>query len=95
MPVTQIFGLLGSAVVLIAYVPQIHHLIKEHCSAGISRRAYVLWLVASMLLLVHAIMLRDLSFILLQVISAVATGTILIFAEKYKYSSCPTHRVSG
>lgn len=91
MAINQVFGLLGSALVLIAYLPQIHHLIKEHCSAGISRRAYLLWLAAAVLLLVHAFMLKDLSFMVLQVISATATGVILIFAEKYKYGSCPTH----
>ena len=32
-----------------AHVPQVIHLGREHCSAGISRRAWAMWLVGSML----------------------------------------------
>jgi uncharacterized protein with PQ loop repeat len=62
----KIIGLVGSGLVIWAYVPQIEHLIKEHCSAGISRRAYALWFIAALLLLIHAVMIRDTVFIFLQ-----------------------------
>jgi hypothetical protein len=34
---------------MLAYVPQVVHLGKEHCSAGVSRRAWAMWLVSSLL----------------------------------------------
>jgi len=33
---SQVLGFLGTGLVAMAYIPQIRHLIKEHCSAGIS-----------------------------------------------------------
>jgi MtN3 and saliva related transmembrane protein len=91
----QLTGFIGSCIVICAYVPQIAHLIKEHCAAGISRYAYILWFIASALLLVHAVMIRDTIFIVLQSINFVSTGIILFFAEKYKYGLCPFHRQGG
>jgi uncharacterized protein with PQ loop repeat len=88
----QILGFIGSGLVILAYIPQIRHLIKEHCSSGISRYAYVLWLIAAVLLLLHAIMIQDAVFIVLQAVSAIATGLVLFFAEKYKYGLCPIHK---
>ena len=87
----QVLGFIGSGLVILAYVPQIRHLIKEHCSQGISRYAYILWLIAATLLLFHAVMIGDAVFIVLQIISALATGLVLFYAEKYKYGLCPTH----
>ena len=56
MSLSQLLGFLGTAIVAAAYIPRIHHLVKEHCSAGISMNAYSLWCVASILFLVHAAM---------------------------------------
>ena len=91
MAIYNIIGFIGSGLVLIAYIPQIRHLLREHCSAGISRRAYILWVIAALFLLIHAIMIDDAVFIFLQTISLLATATVLIFAEKYKYGTCPAH----
>jgi PQ loop repeat len=33
MTTTQILGLVGTGLVIVGYVPQIVHLIKEHCTA--------------------------------------------------------------
>lgn len=92
MTIYQILGFGGSVLMIFAYAPQIYHLIKEHCSAGISRYTYALWLIASILLFGHAVGIHDIAFIILQIINAVATGTVLFFAEKYKYGLCPSHR---
>ncbi|MGQ0592120.1 MAG: PQ-loop repeat-containing protein [Gammaproteobacteria bacterium] len=45
------FGYVGTALVIVAYLPQITHLIREKCSAGISFGAYAIWVVAAVLLL--------------------------------------------
>ena|SRR5665213_2327323 len=87
----EIIGFIGSGIVIWAYVPQITHLIKEHCSAGISRRAYTLWFIAALLLLIHAVMIRDTVFMFLQTANAILTLVVLIFAQKYKNEVCPTH----
>ncbi len=92
MAIYQIFGFIGSGLVVLAYLPQTYHLVRERCSAGISRYAYVLWLFAAIFLLAHAVMIKDQVFIFLQAVNAVFTGVILGFAESYKYGLCSSHR---
>ncbi len=87
----KLISFAGLGIVLYAYVPQIRHLLQEHCSAGISRRAYVLWLIAAAMLLVHSIMIRDLVFIILQCLVTALTGFILVLAKRYSGQTCPAH----
>jgi uncharacterized protein with PQ loop repeat len=56
---TQLFGVVGTLTVIAGYVPQVRHLIKEHCSAGVSTQAFVLWCSSSLLFLIHALMIHD------------------------------------
>jgi uncharacterized protein with PQ loop repeat len=91
MSVSQLLGFLGTGIVAAAYIPQIHHLVKEHCSAGISIYAYGLWCVASILFLVHAAMIRDVVFIVVQVINLIATLAIVFRVKKYEGRICLTH----
>jgi hypothetical protein len=72
-------------------VPQLVHLAREHCSGGISRTAYALWFVASLLILVHALTMRDLVFVALQAANAVATGLIVALASRYRDNVCAGH----
>ncbi|CAN5478856.1 hypothetical protein BH10BAC5_BH10BAC5_25980 [soil metagenome] len=88
----EIIGLVGSFLVLIAYYPQISHLIKEKCSAGISRKAFIIWLVSSFMLIIHSVLINDVIFISLQVINFIATAVILVFATKYKNNVCEYHK---
>lgn len=90
MDFTKIIGLFGAILAGIAYLPQITHLIKEHCSAGISKKAYILWLVAAIAILIHAIAIKSPVFILLSSIQLVATVLILFFSNKYK-GTCAFH----
>ena len=84
MALSQLLGFLGTAIVAAAYIPQIHHLIKEHCSAGISINAYALWSVASVLFLVHAAMIRDVVFVFVQIVNLIAILAIAISVKKYE-----------
>ena len=43
---TEIAGFVGAGMAGAAYVLQISHLIRARCSAGISRLAFEVWLVA-------------------------------------------------
>jgi lipid-A-disaccharide synthase-like uncharacterized protein len=77
----EILGVAGIAISMLAYVPQAVHLGREHCSAGVSRRAWAMWLVSSLLVGTLAVHRRDLVFISLQVSSLTSATVILILAR--------------
>jgi uncharacterized protein with PQ loop repeat len=87
----EILGFAGIGVVVIAYAPQIIHLRKEHCSAGISLKAYSLWCVSSALFLIHAVMIRDIVFTVVQLINLVAIIDITLLVKRYGGYVCLTH----
>jgi uncharacterized protein with PQ loop repeat len=89
--VTEFLGPAGIGVVTIAYLPQLVHLHREHCSAGISLRAYSLWCVSSSLFLIHAVMIQDVVFTVFQSINLLATATIVILVKRYGRHMCLTH----
>jgi len=91
MKLSQIMGFSGTGIVAVAYIPQIRHLIKEHCSAGISIRAYGLWFLASVLFLVHASMIKDIVFVFVQVVNFAAISTIVIYCKRFENQMCLTH----
>jgi uncharacterized protein with PQ loop repeat len=90
---SQIAGFIGVGLAGVAYVPQIWHLARERCSAGISRLAFAGWLVASALVTSHAIATQALVFTLLGAVQIVAILLILIYATKYRSSQCAGHVV--
>ena len=81
---TEILGFIGTTLIFLAYIPQITHLIKEKDSKGISIKAWGLWAVAGVLLLIHAIAIKDSVFITLQAINLIAISIIIVLAVKYK-----------
>jgi len=85
-------GFTGVAIAGIAYLPQITHLIKEHCSAGISRLAFGMWLVSSLLVTAHAVATHAEVFVILGAVQLVSTAIILIFGTRYHGSFCPLHQ---
>jgi len=91
MAFSPILGFAGTGIVAVAYIPQIRHLIKEHCSAGISVRAYSLWFFASVLFLVHASMIKDIVFVFVQVVNLAAICAVVICCKRYENEMCVTH----
>jgi hypothetical protein len=89
--VFEILGLAGIAISVLAYVPQIVHLGREHCSEGVSVRAWVMWLVAALLLGALAVHHRDPVFIALQVSSLASAAVILVLARRYRGMRCDSH----
>lgn len=77
-----------------AYAPQIWHLYRERCSAGISVRAYALWIGGSLLFLAHATIIEDPVFTLVQVVSVLALSTIVVLARRYSGQVCEVHAQS-
>jgi hypothetical protein len=88
---TQIAAFIGVGLTGAAYVPQIWHLVRVHCSAGISRFAFPVWLGASLLVTTHAIATQTVVFILLGGVQILATMVILVYASKYASSYCLGH----
>ena len=88
---TQIGGFIGAGLAGAAYVPQISHLIRARCSAGISRLAFGVWLLSSVLITAHAVAIGASVFIVLGAIQIVATVFITLFAARYKDTPCPIH----
>jgi uncharacterized protein with PQ loop repeat len=91
---SELIGLSGASIAGYAYLPQITHLIREQCSAGISRRAFILWFAASILMTIHALLLPAVVFIVLGVIQIGATSTILVYTARYRGLVCPSHALS-
>ena len=90
--ISQVLGVVATGLVIAGYVPQIVHLIRERCTAGISILAFVVWCVASFLFLIHATMIRHVVFIGVQAVNLVAGGLIIWFARKHEGHVCPYHR---
>ena len=76
---------------IVAYAPQIWHLYREGCSAGISVRAYALWIGGSLLFLGHATIIEDPVFTLVQVVNVLALSTIVVLARRYRGQLCEEH----
>lgn len=87
----SVIGYIGTALVAGAYLPQILHLSTEHCSAGISERAYALWILAAALFLVHSIVIGDAVFMVTQLVNLVALAIILVLARRFRDQICAVH----
>jgi hypothetical protein len=91
LTITQIAGFAGAGLAGAAYVPQVSHLIRARCAAGISRLAFAVWLLASVLTTARAVAIHAGVFIVLGGIQIVATALIVVCATRYKGTPCPVH----
>jgi len=89
--VFETLGIAGITIAMLAYVPQVVHLGRERCSAGVSRRAWAMWLASSVLVGSLAIHRGDLVFILLQISSMTSAAVILVLAYRYRGMVCDYH----
>jgi lipid-A-disaccharide synthase-like uncharacterized protein len=87
----EIIGIAGIAISMAAYVPQVVHLAREHCSAGVSSRAWTMWLISALFVGLLAVHRGDPVFILLQASSLTCATAILSLARRYKGLVCDTH----
>ena len=91
MTATEIAGFAGAGLAGAAYVPQISHLVRARCAAGISRLAFAVWLLSSALITARAIAIAAGVFVALGGIQIVATALIMFYAVRYKDTPCPSH----
>ena len=87
----ETLGVAGIVISMLAYVPQVVHLGRQHCSAGISRRAWAMWLVSSLLVGTLAVHRGDVVFMLLQLSSMTSAVIILMLAHRYRGMVCAAH----
>lgn len=95
----EMLGWVGTALVVIAYVPQIRHLYVEKCAWGISISTWLIWLVAGAFLLTYCIFRNDTLFTFVQVINISAIVTTILLARRsnqicsYHFASALSERV--
>ncbi len=87
----EILGIAGIVISMLAYVPQVVHLGREHCSAGVSTRAWAMWVASSLLIGALALHRRDSVFIMLQVSTLTSAAIILFLAHRYRGMVCAFH----
>ncbi len=87
----QWIGFAGMGLVVAAYLPQIVHLARARCSAGVSLWAYLVWSVSAAFLLVYAITAGDPVFIALQAYQLVALTCIFLLSRRHKGHPCGVH----
>lgn len=88
---TEVAGYAGAALAGAAYVPQIAHMVRERCVTGISKPAFLVWFVASALVLVHATATGEMAFVVLGVLQTSATGFITAYVTVYSGRYCEGH----
>ena len=86
----EVIGWAGTTLVIIAYYPQIQHLIVQKCAWGISILTWVMWLLSAAMLLAYAIFRNDPLFTVVQLISILAIA-VTIFLAKRSNTICPYH----
>jgi hypothetical protein len=91
LALSELAGYIGAGLAGAAYIPQVWHLIRARCSAGLSRAAFVTWLAASVLLMTNAVAIRSPVFIALGVVQMAATAIIVVYTTKYARSYCDSH----
>lgn len=89
----ETLGMVGIGLSIVAYLPQVTHLAREHCSAGISSRAWTIWIASSLLVGALAVYRRDYVFISLAASSLLSSTAILVLARRYRNQACDTHHV--
>lgn len=87
----ELVGLAGIVISVLAYLPQVIHLARQHCSAGVSGRAWAMWLASSLLVGALALHRRDPVFILLQASTLSSAAVIVVLVHRYRGMVCETH----
>ena len=90
----ETLGWAGTALVVIAYFPQIHHLIVERCAWGISVSTWLIWLIGSVLLLVYCIFRQEVLLCVVQSVNIAAILTTIVLVRRSN-RICPFHLESA
>lgn len=88
MDIPAALGWTGTLLILAAYIPQIRHLVREKCAAGISFITWEAWWLGSVLLAIHALDQKDGAFVAVQTVNLAAVSLTLYYAKKYEGRTC-------
>ena len=91
----ELIGLAGIVITVLAYLPQVIHLARQHCSAGVSGRAWSMWLASSVMVGALALHRHDPVFILLQLSTLASATVIVVFVYRYRGMICTTHALAA
>lgn len=86
----EIIGWIGTTLVIIAYYPQIHHLWVESCAWGISILTWLIWLLASVLLLIYCFFRQEVLLSVVQMCNITAILLTIILVRRSN-DICPYH----
>ncbi len=86
----EMLGWAGTALVIVAYLPQIRHLYVEKCAWGISISTWLIWLAAGGLLFSYCLVRNDTLFTIVQAINITAIVATIILARRSN-RTCPYH----
>lgn len=87
----EILGFAGISISALAYAPQAIHLARERCSAGVSGRAWTMWLASSLLVGAVALERADPVFIALQASTLASAAIIVFLTHRYRGMVCASH----
>ena len=85
----EVIGWVGTALVVVAYYPQIHHLFVERCAWGISVLTWLFWLIASALLLTYCLLRREVLLCVVQGVNILAIASTLIHPRAKEQPDLP------
>jgi uncharacterized protein with PQ loop repeat len=85
----EILGWVGTALVVVAYYPQIRHLYVERCAWGISVATWLIWLAASALLLTYCVLRREAMLSGVQGLNIAAIVTTLLLVRRSDRAARP------
>jgi lipid-A-disaccharide synthase-like uncharacterized protein len=91
----ELIGIAGILISVLAYLPQVIHLARQHCSAGVSGRAWSMWLASSVMVGALALHRHDPVFILLQATTLVSATVIVLLVHRYRGMICATHALAA
>lgn len=94
MVATELLGLAGTGLIILAYLPQVKHIVDEHCSGGMSERTWGTWLVATLMIFAHALTTGDTVFIALQGANLFFVSLILVLIRRYDSKVCHSVEMS-
>jgi lipid-A-disaccharide synthase-like uncharacterized protein len=80
----ELLAVAGISIGVLAYVPQVVHLSREHCSAGVSARAWAMWLMSSLLIGALALHRQDPVFVALEASSLASAAMIVLLSHRYR-----------
>jgi hypothetical protein len=84
MELHTLSGSLGTGIIVGGYISQVARLVRTHRAEGVSGGTYLLWAVASGLLLIHARGMRSVVFTVLMISQILGCVLIATMATIYR-----------